>query len=68
MNIKDKYYPNNHTNEENISYGVECLADKLDCYDGDVEAALTAYNAGYDTGKRGYARAVLTLVERWRAE
>ena len=68
MQLNVEYFPTDLSPAENIRYGVECLADKLDRYDGDVEAALTAYNAGYDTGKRGYARAVLALAERWRAE
>lgn len=31
-----------------------------------AKAALTAYNAGHDTGKRSYANAVLAVAEKWR--
>ena len=31
-------------------------------------AALTAYNAGHDTGNREYAEKVMAAAERWRTE
>lgn len=51
------------TPEQNIEAGMEYLGQLLERYDGDVQAALTAYNAGYDTGIRWYARAVLEAAE-----
>ena len=32
---------------------------------GDTGAALTAYNAGHDTGDREYAEKVIGAAERW---
>lgn len=58
------YFPDGLAPAENIRAGLEYLGDLLDRYDT-AEAALTAYNAGHDTGARGYARAVLAAAERW---
>ena len=33
---------------------------------GDTAAALTAYHDGHDTGRRGYADAVLDAAEEWK--
>ena len=49
-----------------MTTGMDYLGYQLECYNGDLEAALTAYNAGHDTGARGYARAVLEAAENWR--
>lgn len=57
------YFPGEHTPEENISAGVEYLGQLIEGHNGDVPAALTAYNAGYDTGLREYASAVLNAAE-----
>lgn len=54
-----------YTPEGNILGGVWYLGTLLDQYDGDTQAALTAFNAGHDTGDRGYARAVLAASEKW---
>lgn len=54
-----------YTPEGNIKGGVWYLGTLLDRYDGDTQAALTAFNAGHDTGDRGYARAVLAASEKW---
>lgn len=65
MQLNRKYFPGDLTPGENIRYGVEYLGRLLARYDT-VEAALTAYNAGHDTGSRAYANTVLTAAERWR--
>ena len=36
-------------------------------YNGDVPSALTAYNAGHDTGNRDYAEFVLAFADKWKA-
>ena len=65
MQLNPRYFPADLPPEENIRVGVEYLGQLLARY-STVEAALTAYNAGHDTGKRGYANAVLAAAERWR--
>lgn len=52
------YFPAELSPVENIQTGIEYLAYQLERYD-DLEAALTAYNAGHDTGSRTYAAKVL---------
>lgn len=64
MQLNRRYFPDGLTPGENIRVGVEYLGQLLDRYDT-VEAALTSYNAGHDTGKRGYANAVLAAAEKW---
>lgn len=59
------YFPDGLSPEENIRAGVEYLGTLLEQYDT-VDAALTAYNAGHDTGSRVYANAVLEAAEMWR--
>lgn len=54
-----------YTPEGNIMGGVWYLGTLLDRYDGDTQAALRAYNRGYDDGDRRYARAVLDASEKW---
>ena len=54
-----------YTPEGNIRGGVWYLGTLLERYNGDTQAALTAYNAGRDTGDRRYARAVLDASEKW---
>ena len=41
------------------------MAGQIERYDGDIQAALRAYNKGYDDGDRRYARAVLDASEKW---
>lgn len=65
MQLNRRYFPSNLSPGENIIYGVEYLGRLLARY-GAVEAALTAYNAGHDTGNRVYANAVLAAAEKWR--
>lgn len=66
MQLNPQYFPADLTPVENIRYGVAFLAEKLDQYAGDTGAALTAYNAGHDTGSREYAEKVMAAAEGWR--
>lgn len=66
MQLNPQYFPSGLSPAENIRYGVAFLAEKLDQYTGDIGAALTAYNAGHDTGSREYAEKVMAAAERWR--
>lgn len=66
MQLNPQYFPADLTPAENIQYGVAFLAEKLDQYAGNIGAALTAYNAGHDTGNREYAEKVMAAAERWR--
>ena len=63
--LNPKYYPPDLTPAENIQAGVAHLASQIKRYDGDILAALTAYNAGHDTGSRSYARKVIEASEKW---
>lgn len=65
--LNPKYFSDDLTPGENIVAGIKFLGELLDKYNGDTQAALTAYNAGYDTGSRTYARAVLDKTEKWGA-
>lgn len=68
MQLNPDYFPADLSPTENIQYGVAFIAEKLDQYAGNVGAALTAYNAGHDTGNREYAEKVMAAAERWRTE
>ena len=65
MGLNKKYYPSDITPSENIQAGVAHLAGQIERYDGDIQAALRAYNKGYDDGDRRYARDVLEASEKW---
>ena len=65
MQLNRTYFPSGLPAGENIQYGLEYLGQLLSQY-GTAEAALTAYNAGHDTGGRVYANTVLAAAERWR--
>lgn len=56
--LNPRYFPSDLSPADNIRTGIEFLAYQLERYDN-LEAALTAYNAGYDTGSRTYADMVL---------
>lgn len=58
------YFPDKLSPADNLRAGIAYLGRLLDRY-GDPAAALTAYNAGHDTGARGYADAVLKAAEQW---
>lgn len=62
--LNPKYFPSDLSGEENIKNGLDCLAGKIKQY-GSLEAALTAYNAGHDTGDRQYAGRVLAAAKKW---
>lgn len=64
MQLNRKYFPDGLSPEDNLRAGIEYLGRLLKEY-GDTAAALTAYNAGYDTGRRAYANAVLAAAEWW---
>lgn len=62
--LNPRYFPADLTPAENIAAGMGYLGELLErC--GDTAAALTAYNAGHDTGSRTYANAVLAAAKRW---
>ena len=57
--LNPTYFPSGLSPADNLGY-------QLECHNGDLEAALTAYNAGHDTGARWYAEAVLGAAEKWQ--
>lgn len=65
IGLNKKYYPSDLTPSENIRAGVAHLAGQIERYDGDIQAALRAYNKGYDDGDSRYARDVLEASEKW---
>lgn len=67
MQLSPEYFPVDLPMDEQIIAGIDYLGYQLRRYGGDVETALTAYHAGHDDCRRGYARAVLSLAERWEA-
>ena len=64
--LNPKYFQTDLPPVDNIRTGIEYLAYQLDRYGGDLGAALTAYNAGYDTGDRTYATQVLEAASAFR--
>lgn len=62
------YFPGEYTPEENISAGMEYLGQLIEGHNGDVPAALRAYNHGYDDGARGYSNAVLSAADEIMSE
>lgn len=62
--LNPKYFPSDLSPEDNIRYGMNYLGACLNRY-GTIAAALTAYNAGYDTGSRWYANKVLDAAQGW---
>ena len=65
MQLHTDYFPAGLSPEDNIRAGVAYLGELLERY-GDAGAALTAFNAGHDTGDRTYAEAVLAAADGWR--
>lgn len=54
---------------QNVTVGVDYLAEQLDRYDGDLAAAVTAYNRGHYAGTvTGYAKSVLAKADELRGE
>ena len=65
MQLNPVYFPSGLSPAENIQAGIGYLGELLARY-GATDAALTAYHDGHDTGRRGYALAVLEAAEKWR--
>lgn len=71
LGVDDPFDP-----EQNIGGGVKYLSDLTDKYNGDIEKALAAYNAGparIDSGRvpaesERYVRNVMALYRRYREE
>lgn len=61
--LNPEYFPSGLSLEENVQAGMEYLGQLLEAYHGDVEAALRAYNLGWDDGARGYPNAVLSAAD-----
>lgn len=62
--LNPKYFPFDLSDEDNIKAGIGYLGELLDKH-GDLEAALTAYNVGHDSGSRVYANKVLDTAKKW---
>lgn len=62
--LNPRYFQAGMSDEENIKAGIGYLGELLEKY-GDLDAALTAYNAGSDTGSRLYARKVMNYANKW---
>lgn len=62
--LNPRYFPSGLSPEENIRHGIDYLGQQLRRY-GNVERALTAYNAGHDNGTRTYAATVLYNATAW---
>lgn len=65
MQLNRRYFPDNLSPGQNIRYGMEYLGECFRKCES-TGAALETYHAGYDTGSRVYANAVLAAAERWR--
>lgn len=63
--LNPEYFPTGLPPAENVERGIMFLGDQLNRYGDDLAAALTAYNAGHDTGRRDFAEAVLAAAESW---
>ena len=63
--LSPRYFSGGLTPAENLEAGIAYLGAHLERYGGDIQAALTAYHDGSDTGRRGYAQAVLAAAEGW---
>lgn len=64
MQLNPRYFPDSGDPADNLRTGVWYLRTLLERY-RDTVAALTAYNAGYDTGNREYAQAVMEAADKW---
>lgn len=63
--LNPRYFPSGLSDEDNIKAGIGYLGELLYKH-GDLFSALTAYNAGYDTGSRVYADKVLGAAEKYQ--
>ena len=64
MQLNPIYFSSGLAPADNIRAGVEYLGGLLNRYE-DADAALTAYNAGHDTGERWYAQVVMEAAKMW---
>lgn len=54
---------------DNVTVGIDYLAENLRRYDGDIAKALTAYNRGHYAGEiTGYAKSVLEKADELRGD
>lgn len=66
MQLNPKYFPADLSPANNIREGVKHFANQVNKYNGDIPAALRAYNLGSDDGDREYSNTVLTKArEHW---
>lgn len=65
--LNPRYFPEGLSPADNLRTGIGYLAEQLERYDN-LEAALTAYNAGHDTGSRTYANMVLEAASAFLGE
>lgn len=63
MQLNPKWFPSGLSPEENVRAGMEYFGQLLDTCQCNVQAALRAYNRGYDDGDRCYTNAVLSAAE-----
>lgn len=63
MQLNPRYFPVGLSDEDNIKAGTAYLGELLKQYKGDEDAALRAYNIGFDDGDRAYSAAVLSARE-----
>lgn len=63
--LNPRYFPAGLSDEDNIKAGIGYLGELFEKH-GDLDVALTAYNAGHDTGSRSYANKVLALAVKYR--
>ena len=64
MQLNPKYFPADLSPADNLWAGITWLSCLLEQYE-DTGAVLTSYNAGYDTGDRAFAEAVMAEAEYW---
>lgn len=62
--LNPRYFPEGLSPADNVRHGMRFLGELLERH-GDIAAALTAYNVGWDPGNRAYAQAVLAAAEGW---
>lgn len=63
MQLHTEWFPSGLSPDENVRAGMEYLGQLLETYQGDVQAALRAYNNGYDDGDRAYSTVVLIVAD-----
>ena len=67
MQVHQTYNPHDYNNYyTNVDEGCRILSEKINEYDGNTSAALTAYNVGHDNGNRDYASSVLARYKKYK--